>query len=91
MHTLEALSAAELNADQGTTRLDRAALDRAIGEQGLTWQSLVAGRTLFADAPVFVSAAQMQQMREVIEAVERVVHQRQTLSPGAAKGVFFWL
>ena len=52
-----------------------AALQRAMQAQGAKWHSLVTERCphLFADAPVFITAAQMRQMREVIGAVERVV------------------
>ena len=67
--------AAELNDDCHSARMDRAALQRTMQAQGEVWQGLVTERCthLFADAPVFVTAAQMRQMREVIEAVERVV------------------
>ena len=60
------------------------------------WRSLVAERCqhLFADVPVFIAPAQMRQMREVIEAVERVVNlpgwSEGAQEPGStAKGVFF--
>jgi len=55
--------------------LDRAALQRAMRAPGESWQALVTERCpyLFAAAPVFVTSAQMRQMREVIGAVERVV------------------
>ena len=67
--------AAKLNSDCQSAILDRAALQQAIQQQGEAWQSLVAERCphLFADVPVFITAAQMRQMREVIDATERVV------------------
>ena len=70
--------------------------------QGDAWHSLVAERCphLFADTVVFITAAQVQQMREVIEAVERVVVNREWVAgsgesvargwePHTAKGAFF--
>ena len=73
---------AKLNGDCRSALVDRAALDRAIQSQGAAWHDLVAERCphLFAAAPVFVAAAQMQQMRDVIEAVERVVKLPEWLS-----------
>ncbi|MDD5384228.1 MAG: hypothetical protein PHG89_05035 [Gallionella sp.] len=64
-----------LNADCHAATLDRAALQRAMQREGEAWRSLVTERCphLFAYAPVFIVAAQMQQMRAVIKAVERVV------------------
>ena len=63
-----------LNADCRSALLDHAALQRAMQAQGAAWHSLVTERCpyLFADVPVFITAAQMQQMRDVIEAVHRV-------------------
>lgn len=68
-------AAEQLNADCRSARLNQAALQRAIQVQGDAWSGLVAERCphLFADVPVFVSAMQLQQMRAVIAAVERVV------------------
>jgi len=73
------LSAATLNGDCHSARVDRAALQCAMQSQGEMWQGLVTERCphLFADVPVFITAAQMQQMREVIGAVERVVGSRE--------------
>ncbi len=67
--------AAKLNGDCHSAMLDRAALQRAMQAQGALWHGLVAERCphLFADVPVFIAPAQMRQMREVIDAVERVV------------------
>ena len=69
------LLAETLNGDCHSALLDHAALQRALQTQGEAWRNLVAERCphLFADVPVFITAAQMQQMREVIDAVERVV------------------
>ena len=68
--------------------IDRAALQRALQAQGADWDSLVKERCphLFAAAPVFISALQLQQMRAVIAAVEEVVGAPQ---PHAALGVFY--
>ncbi len=67
--------AERLNADCHAATLDRTALQRAMQAQGEVWHGLVTERCphLFADVPVFIAAAQMRQMREVIDAVERVV------------------
>jgi hypothetical protein len=80
--------------------MDRASLQRTLQAQGEDWYRLVTERCphLFADVPVFISATQLQQMRAVIAAVERVVAQENWLDAGAvqgelvrpaAKGVFF--
>ncbi len=68
-------SAAELNADARSARLDRKALAAAISAQGPAFQeSVSAGHDcLFADAPVFISIVQLRKMYEVIASVERVV------------------
>jgi hypothetical protein len=67
--------AARLNGDCHAAMLDRAALQHAMQEQGVLWHGLVTERCqhLFADVAVFISNAQLRQMRAVIEAVERVV------------------
>ncbi|MFZ2302721.1 MAG: hypothetical protein WAW10_12745 [Gallionella sp.] len=67
--------AARLNGDCHSAILDRTALHRAMRMQGEAWHALVMERCphLFAAAPVFVTAAQMRQMHDVIDAVERVV------------------
>ena len=69
------MRAAGLNADAHSARLDRAALDAAIREQGAAFQQAVTQghEHLFADAALFVSDSQLQQMQEVIAAVEQVV------------------
>ncbi|HEX5338287.1 MAG TPA: hypothetical protein VFW53_07610 [Gallionella sp.] len=63
-----------LNQDCHSAALDRDALQQAMREQGEAWHNLVTERCphLFADVPVFISAAQLQRMRDVIAAVERV-------------------
>lgn len=90
------LLAETLNGDCHSVMLDRAALQRAMQVQGEEWHGLVTERCphLFADVPVFISAAQLQQMREVVEAVERVValpgwNEGTTEQGSAARGVFF--
>lgn len=64
------------------------ALQRTMLAQGSEWQALVQERCphLFAAAPVFISASQLQQMRAVIAAVEVVVGPAE---PDAARGVFY--
>jgi hypothetical protein len=67
--------AERLNADCHAAGLNLTALQQALGAQGDAWHSLVTERCphLFADMPLFISPAQLQQMHEVIAAVERVV------------------
>lgn len=69
------LNADALNKDTGSAKLNRAALDAAILTNGPMFQEAISvGHDhLFADVPVFTGTAQLQQMREVIAAVERVV------------------
>lgn len=64
-----------LNHDCHAALLDRDALQQAMRAQGEAWHSLVTERCphLYADVPVFISVTQLQQMRAVIAAVERVV------------------
>ncbi|HEU0220139.1 MAG TPA: hypothetical protein VFQ98_04960 [Gallionella sp.] len=89
--------AERLNADCHAALLDRAALQHAMQREGEVWRSLVTERCqhLFAAVPVFIAAAQMQQMCEVIDAVERVVGSGEWgVGSGewmqhSAKGVFF--
>ena len=70
-----AASAAGLNADARSAKLDRAALDAAIRAQGPAFQEAIAAGHdhLFADVPVFISPAHLRKMYEVISAVEQVV------------------
>ncbi|GAB1232510.1 hypothetical protein [Ferrigenium sp. UT5] len=82
-------SAAQLNGRCGEgAGIDEAALQRVLREQGAAWHALVMERCshLFSAAPVFISAAQLQQMRAVIAAVENVVGAPE---PQAARGVFY--
>lgn len=70
-----AARAAELNADAQSAKLDHAALDAAIRAQGEAFHNAISvGHPhLFADVPLFVTAEQIAQMKEVISAVEQVV------------------
>ncbi len=63
-----------LNADAHAGRLT--GVDVQLRAQGDAWYELVSARCpcLFADVPVFISHVQMQQMKDVIEAIERVVN-----------------
>ncbi|MDO8293076.1 MAG: hypothetical protein Q7T29_09480 [Gallionella sp.] len=89
--------AERLNADYHAATVDRIALQRAMQAQGEVWHGLVTERCphLFADVPVFIAAAQMRQMRDVIDAVERVVgNGKWGVGSGewmqhSAKGVFY--
>ncbi len=67
--------AERLNADCHAARLNQAALRQAMQAQGDAWHSLVTERSphLFADVPLFITPAQLQQMHAVIAAVGRVV------------------
>lgn len=69
------LNADALNKDIGYARLDRVALDAAIRVQGSAFREAISvGHDhLFADVPLSIAPAQLQQMRDVIAAVERVV------------------
>ena len=69
------VEAERLNADCHAARLNQAALQQAMLAQGDAWHKLVTERCphLFADAPVFITATQLQQMQAVISAVGRVV------------------
>jgi len=85
---------ASLNSDG---LLDRAALQQALRAQGEAWYSLVAERCphLFADVALFINSTQLQQMRGVIAAVERVVKSGKWIVGSSeceqryAKGVFY--
>ncbi|MGC2049045.1 MAG: hypothetical protein WA635_10595, partial [Gallionella sp.] len=69
------VDAASLNADATAGRIDRVALDAAIGTLGAQFQDAISiGHDfLFADAALFITPAQMEQMRDVVAAAERVV------------------
>jgi len=90
--------AERLNADCDAARLNQASLQLALRAQGDAWHSLVTERCpyLFSGAPVFISPAQLRQMHDVIDAVERVVKLDgwvgvaplpRSLSPGGTRGV----
>lgn len=66
---------ASLNADALSGKLDRSALAAAIRAHDPAFQEAISvGHDhLFADVSLFIAPAQLQQMREVIAAVERVV------------------
>jgi len=66
--------AEKCNSD-GHTLLNGKALQDVLRAQGETWSQLVAERCphLFAAVPLFISPLQLQQMRDGIAAVERVV------------------
>lgn len=88
--------AERLNADCHAAGLNQAALQRAMQAQSEAWHSLVTERCphLFADVPLFITSAQLQQMRAVIAAVERVVglagwQVASNETRPTAKGVFF--
>jgi hypothetical protein len=86
--------AERLNADGRAAGLNHSALQRAIQAQGEKWHSLVTERCphLFADAAVFISTVQLQQMREVIAAVERAVNLpgwNEVPDAGRSLGVFY--
>ena len=56
-------------------RLDHSALDAALDAPGPAFRETIAVEHdhLFASVPLFITKSQLQQMREVIESVERVV------------------
>jgi len=67
--------AERLNADPYAGRVSHAALQDTLRAQGESWYEIVTARCphLFADTSVFISPAQLRQMRGVIAAVEQVV------------------
>jgi len=66
---------ASLNADARTAKLDLPALDAALREHDTAFQEAISvgHEQLFAGVALFITSAQLQQMRDVIAAVERVV------------------
>jgi len=66
---------ASLNADTQTFKLNREKLDVAIRTHSSEFQESISvdHDHLFSDVPLFVTAAQVEQMRSVIDSVERVV------------------
>jgi hypothetical protein len=91
-----AASAASLNADARSAKLDRTALAAAVRAHGPAFQEAISVRHdyLFAEVPVFISPVQLRKMYEVISAVEQVVGlagwqpQSDQIRP-VAKGVMF--
>ena len=64
-----------LNNDVHSAPTDRAVLEQAMHMQGAAWQQLTTSRCpyLFAEAAVFISSTEMQQMRSLIHAINQVV------------------
>jgi len=89
--------AAKLNGDCHSAAIDRAALDDALRLQGEDFFRHVTEHCphLFAAAPLFVSAAQVEQMHAVVAAVEGVVRNGKWGAGSgewmrhSAKGIFF--
>lgn len=83
---------AQLNADP-VLLLDQNALQQAMQACGADWTGRIAAQCphLFSGVPLFVSQAHYEQMRAVIDAVERVVHLPgwDASAPEAARGVFY--
>ena len=77
-----------LNEDCQVGLLDVHALQHALLAQGEDWTALLQTQCphIFAPATVFVSAAQWQQMREVIAAAEQALN---PVPDAAAQGVFY--
>ncbi len=67
--------AAALNSDPRSFRVDRAALETGFALQGADFQQAISvgHEHMFSDVPLFVTEAQVDRMRAVIAAVERVV------------------
>ena len=72
---VDGVAAASLNADALSAGIDRVALDAAIRAQGAAFrEALSVGHDhLFSGVPLFITPAQLQQMCDVISAVEKVV------------------
>ncbi len=88
------LDAERFNADGQSARLSRVLLHHTLRAQGEVWYDLITERCpyLFADLAVFVSHVQLQQMKDVIAAVERVVGSKKWKPQNAnrdVKGVFY--
>ncbi len=91
--------AERLNADAHAAGIS--GVDLQLRAQGDAWYELVSARCphLFAEVPVFIGHAQLQQMKDVIAAVERVVNcgkwqvdsgeGGREKGEGKAKGVFY--
>jgi len=88
--------AASLNADAQAGLLDTTTLKSVLRRQGAGFLSDKQGERshMFSEVVFFISSAQMEQMRAVIDAVERVTalaawRNEKTHLPVRAKGVFF--
>jgi hypothetical protein len=81
--------AQRLNADAHAGRLNGAALQQTLRAPGHDWYGQVTERCphLFADVSVFISRAQLQQMTDVIAAVERVVNSERWIIDNGQLGV----
>ena len=89
-------SATVLNADARSGRLDLAALDAAVRAQGAdVHDALAVGHPhLFATVPLFVTASELREMKEVVAAVEQTVKQPgwqmpAETAPFFTRGVFY--
>lgn len=67
-------TAADLNADCHSARIDRAALDAALARQGEHVLKAIPSPQMFSDTGYFISAEQFAQMKQIIDAVESIVH-----------------
>ncbi|MES2676138.1 MAG: hypothetical protein V4660_18010 [Pseudomonadota bacterium] len=66
-------TADRLNSDCFCTTLNRDQLNKVLQADDINQDVLMANPQLFSNTTVFISAAQMQQMREIVRAVTRVV------------------
>lgn len=89
------ITAQQLNADGQAAKLNKTALEQVMHAQGERWYQLASASCQFSFVPVFINAAQLQQMQAVIEAVERVVRLEKWNAAcrvqdyESAKGVFY--
>ena len=82
--------AERLNADE--SGINREKLQHAMRVQGEAWYELTAERCphLFSAVPLFIRPEDLQQMTEVIAAIERVVNsEKWQVGKGKAAGVFY--
>lgn len=85
------MDAASLNADASVGRLNSQALTKLLQEQGDLVYDRIARLCphLFAHVIVFINYAQLKQMTEVIESVERVLTQNEGTASVYGPGVFY--
>ena len=83
------IEAERINADARAGRLSGGVLQQTLRAQGEGWYGQVLERCphLFADVTVFISPAQLQQMTDVIVAVERVVNNEKWIIENEQLGV----